>query len=150
MDKAQQKYNKRLLVLLLKHVEKIENQTRKRLFDLSTFQSNILRKVKYTKKQIIRCNTQCCVSGWIAVCPAFTEQGVIPDRDSGAATIKNPKWKGQYDQYNYETYDPTETFQILFGCTSKQATDLIYMGHWKNADPESITIKDCIKFINTW
>jgi hypothetical protein len=134
MPMKQQLTNRKLLIKLMQHVKKMEQFFNKELFDLRDFQSSY--KISKTKSQVINCGTTCCVSGWVAICPAFTEQGVRQGEYLGEARLKD--------------LDETETMVELLGIDYSTAHNLIITGDYATSPSGYPSIDDVIKFVKSF
>lgn len=142
MITTKQRKNRKLLITLMEYVGKLETKFQKKLFDMSTFQHTgreNTTEIKKNKKDIIECGTTCCVSGWIAQCPAFQEQGVVIDSYDGSAHMST-------------CFNPETTFMSLFGINKFRARGLICgTDHNLMGYPNGmITISQVIRVIKSW
>ena len=121
-----------MLLELMKRVKWTEQQTKKTLYDQTSWQFSYRpgssQMLKTTAKEIIQgdCGTACCISGWVAVDQGFKRLGVEIDITDGSAAF--------YGRYHHEA------FMDLFGITEDEAEDLI--------DGNDRTISKSISMIN--
>jgi hypothetical protein len=133
---TQQLTNRKLLITLMEYVGKLEKAFHKELFDLSDFQTGKNYKLSKTKAQVVKCGTKCCISGWVAICPAFKEQGVRQGSYIGEALLGD--------------LDATQTMERLLGIDHGTANNLIFLGDYGTGDYSDVTLKDVISYVKSW
>ena len=143
MATEKQLNNRKLLIALMEHVSDLQKQTRRKFFGLSWFQKSMLgfkkegSNLSKNKGDIINCGTKCCVSGWIAICPAFIEQG-ISQGPQGEAILNR-------------TFDNRVlAIQILFGFGHKESNFLMSASYKQGGAGDKETPEDVINLVNYW
>jgi hypothetical protein len=141
MITTQQRKNRGLLVMLMEHVKWLQKKTGKKLFNIRWYQDTYYNEVMVNKdkKSVINCDSTCCVSGWVALCPAFVEQGIKMGENGSA------RFQGAYGDF----ISSTDTFVDLFGIDSLTAGRLIYSSAWAKSK-DKVTVDDVIKLVKGW